>query len=359
VTVAAPITTRVTSYVYATGSALATQYVDVTPRVKGVLDSIEFQDGRRVHGPRKVNADDGGAKEVPGDLLFVIDPRPFAADRDKANADLSLNLANEKQAVLRLERLEDALKHDAIPELDVIQQRATVEQARAQVAASRAALAAAELQLEFAHIRAPVDGRISRTRVTVGNLVGDAPLATIVLDKPIYVYIPIADRDLLDIKKNGPVEGTPIEVGLANETGYPHAAKIDYVDPFVDSKTGTVTLRGVYGNDDEALLSGIFVRVRIALGQPHDALCVTERAIGSDQGQKYVLVVNAEKKVEYRNVKVGALQEGLRVIESGLRPGEDVVVNGLLRARPGSKVNTERADPPRPAAGAAVEVMKK
>ena len=132
-----------------------------------------------------------------------------------------------------------------------------------------------------------------------------------------------------------------MEIGLANETGYPHAAKIDYVDPYVDSKTGTITLRGLYGNDDEALLSGIFVRVRIALGQPHDALCVSERAIGSDQGQKYILVVNEKKVVEYRNVKVGALQEGLRVIEQGLSPGERVIVNGLLRARPGATVDAK------------------
>jgi RND family efflux transporter MFP subunit len=358
VTVAPPVLKKVTSYVYATGNALATQYVDVTPRVKGVLDSIEFKDGQRVRGPRKLPADDGSTQpgkaggggapstqtDVPGDLLFVIDPRPFAADRDKAKADLELNLASEKQAVLRLERLEDALKGDAIAELDVIQQRALVEQVHAQVASSRAALASAELQLEFAHIRAPVDGRISRTKVTVGNLVGDqAPLATIVLDKPIYVYIPIADRDLLEIRKNGPLDGTPIEIGLANETGYPHAGKIDYADPYVDSKTGTVTLRGVYANDDEALLSGIFVRVRIALGAPKDALCVSDRAIGADQGQKYVLVVNDKNVVEYRGVKVGAVQDGLRVIEEGLKPEERIVVNGILRARPGATVDPRTA----------------
>lgn len=344
-TVSTPIVKKITNYVYATGNALATQYVDVTPRVKGVLDSIEFKDGQRVKGPRKLPADDGGSgvREAPGDLLFVIDPRPFVADRDKAKADLELNLASEKQAVLRLGRLEDALKGDAIAELDVIQQRALVEQVHAQVASSRAMLASAELQLEFAHITAPVDGRISRTRVTIGNLVGDAPLATIVLDKPIYVYVPVADRDLLEIRKNGPPEGTPIEIGLANEPSYPHAGKIDYVDPYVDSKTGTVTLRGLYANDDEALLSGIFVRVRIALGAPKDALCVSERAIGADQGQKYVLVVNEKNVVEYRGVKVGSLQDGLRVIEEGLKPDERVIVNGILRARPGSTVDPKPA----------------
>jgi RND family efflux transporter MFP subunit len=354
VNVAMPIVRKVTSFSFATGNAQAMQQVDVTPRVRGFLDSINFKDGQRVKGPRHpaaaTDASNPDAKEVPGDLLFVIDPRPFVAMADKARADLALNIASEEQAVLRLERLEDALKGNAIPELDVIQQRAIVQQVKAQVASSRATLQAADLEVEFAHIRSPIDGIISRTKVTIGNVVGDMPLATIAQDKPIFVYFSIADGDLLDILKSHPglrkgTEAVPVEVGLANEPDtYPHQGHLDYVDPFVDPRTGTITVRGVFPNDDDALLPGIFCRVRVPLAVRTEAVLISERAIGTDQGQKYVLLANAENTVEYRRVRLGPIFEGLRVVDEGLKAEDRVIVNGLLRVRAGVKIDPKPGD---------------
>jgi RND family efflux transporter MFP subunit len=351
VTVALPVPQKVTTYVHATGNTQALQQVDVTPRVQGFLDEVDFKDGQRVKGPKKNAA---GALVAPGDPLFVIDPRPFVAAADKAKAALDVAVATEKQAEVRLGHLEEALKANAVPELDVIQQRALVEQEKAEVASARASCQAADLDVELAHIRAPIDGRISRARVTVGNLVGTGgePLATIIQDNPLAVYFSISERDLLDIRAGRPRPPTgtadkpaaertghvtPVQVSLANETGYPHAGHVDYSDPFVDPKTGTITVRGVLPNDDEALLPGLFVRVRLPLGEPKDALLITERAIGTDQGQKYVLVVDEKNVVQYRPVKVGAVSEGLRVVD-GLKPDDRVIVNGLLRVHAGVTV---------------------
>jgi RND family efflux transporter MFP subunit len=354
VTVATPIPKKVTNYVHGTGNTQALQSVEVTPRVQGFIDQIQFKDGQRVKGPHKSET---GA-DVPGDPLFVIDPRPFVAAADKARADLAVATATEKQSEFRLGRLEEALKGNAIAELDVIQQRALVDQQKAQVDSARATLAAADLQVDLAHIRAPIDGRISRTRVTVGNLVGTSSesLCTIIQDNPLAVYFSISERDLLDIRASQRLHPrpaatgekllpkvTPIEVSLANETGYPHTGRVDYADPFVDPKTGTITVRGILPNDDESLLPGLFVRVRVPMGEPQDALLVSERAISTDQGQKYVLIADEKNTVEYRPVKVGAVSEGLRVVE-GLKPTDRVIVNGLLRVRAGVVVDPKIED---------------
>jgi multidrug efflux system membrane fusion protein len=346
VTVALPVAQKVTNYVHATGNTQALQSVDIAPRVQGFLDQILFKDGQRVKGPRK---GENGAPDTPGDPLFVIDPRPFVAAADKAHAALDVAIATEKQSELRLAHLEEALKGNAVPELDVIQQRAVVEEQKAQVASARAALQAADLQVDLAHVRAPIDGRISRARVTVGNLVGtgNEPLATIIQDHPLAVYFSISERDLLDIRAMKPhpvsttakpARTTPIQVSLANETGYPHAGTVDYADPFVDPKTGTITVRGVLPNDDESLIPGLFVRVRLPIGEPQDALLVSERAIGTDQGQKFVLTVDEKNVVRYRPVKIGAVSEGLRVVD-GLKADDRVIVNGLLRVHAGVTVD--------------------
>ncbi len=365
VTIAMPVVKKAVAFVQATGMAQAMNRVDVVPQVKGLLDTIYFKDGQHVRGPHKPTPDDAGAspdgKEIPGDLLYLIDPRPFEAARDKAKADLDLAIAAELVAEKRLASLEEAYKGNAVAELDVLTQRATVEQAKAQVESQRATLQASELNVEWAHVRSPIDGVISRTRVTVGNLVGDGPLATIVQEKPIYVYFPIADRDYLEIIaahggiRNG-AEKVPLEVGLANEAGYVHKGFLDYEDPFVDSKTGTVTIRGVMPNEDGALIHGIFVRGRIPLAAQDEAVLVNERAVGTDQGQKYVLVVNKDNKVEYRAVTLGPPQDGLRVVATGLKADERVLVSGLLRVKTGAVVDPKLVE--MPVSGAAAVAKK-
>ena len=231
---------------------------------------------------------------------------------------------------------------------------------KASIQSAEAAVRDAQLNLEFTKITSPIDGRVSRTRITEGNLVqpgaNDATLlTTVVTTNPIYVYFNIDEHVLLQYQEMAFKTGQelhpnilkdlrfPVEIGLANENGFPHAGILDFADNKIDRNTGTLRVRGVFENAKEYLTPGLFVRVRTPFGVPHQALLVNERAIGTDQRQKYLLTVNKDNVVEYRPVKVGRLLDGMRVIESGLNPDDLVVVNGLQRARPGSTVQPKAA----------------
>jgi RND family efflux transporter MFP subunit len=350
VTVSLPELREITRFADYTGTTRAVEAVDVRARVQGFLQSIHFEPGDFVD---------------KGTLLFIIDPEPFEVALESAQAKLAGVRAQLELTKAELERREQALETRAISELEVIQTRAQRDQARADVRSAAAAVADARLDLDYAHVKAPIEGRVGRNLVDVGALVGagDATLlAQMVRYAPVHVYFNLSERDVLSLQKRSrslrDAEGvayddrepTPIHVGLADEEGYPHEGRVDYTGLRVDPETGTFEVRGVLPNDgppDEIMMPGLFVRVRIPVGREEQAMLVSQRALGADQGGRFVLVVGSEDVVEQRYVKVCPEIDGMAVIESGLRPDDRVVVKGVQRARPGAKVtpHTDGAAP--------------
>lgn len=352
VTVSQPQKRDVTEYVDFTGTTQAEKSVEIRARVEGFLQSIDFTPASMVK---------------KGDLLFVIDPKPFKAKLDQALADLATAKAQLQLADATLVRKERAFKQRAVSEVEVIQARAEKAKARAAIEAAKASVETAQINLGYTSIHAPIDGRISRNLVDVGNLVGSGQatlLTSIVKDDPIYVYFSIAENVLLQfIRKHREYEAAPdkmkdpvVYIGLANEKGYPHKGLADYIDNRVDPQTGTIQVRAVFPNSDHMLVPGLFARVRIPVDTLKDALLVPEQALGSDQGGRYLLVVNDQNTVEYRKVELGSKEGSMQVIKTGLKPEDRVIIKGLQRVRPGSKVKpvTEqagKASPAKPASG--------
>ncbi len=344
VTVARPEVRDVVRYSEYTGRTQAVEEVELRARVGGYLASIEFAPGDTVE---------------QGELLFVIDPRPFQIALEAAEAERASARAELARAQSQLEREEQALETRAISELEVIQSRATRDKAAASLRNAESAVADAELDLDFAYVKAPIAGRVSRNLVTVGNLIAEETvLAQMVRYDPMHVYFNVSERDVLAFQDRS-VErrrtsgedfesGTStFEMGLADEKGYPHQGYIDYAAPQVDPDTGTLELRGVLPNAgpfDDIVLPGLFVRVRVPVADVEGALLVEERAVGSDQSGRFVLVVNEQNVVEQRGVELGPLIDGRYVIDSGLRREDRVVVTGIQRARPGSTVAPEEAE---------------
>jgi RND family efflux transporter MFP subunit len=273
---------------------------------------------------------------------------------DIAKADLAVANAQLNLVEAKLVRMEQALKSNAISEVEVIEQRAAKEKAKADIEGVKASLEKAQLNLDYTHVAAPFDGQMSRNKVDVGALIepGSTLLATIVNDTSVYAYFNVSEADILMLRRSHPktaseaqtqpVPPIPVELGLMGEVGYPHVGHLDYAAPEVNRSTGTIEARAIFSNADEGLLGGLFARVRVPVSAPKPALMVTERAIGLDQGQRYVLVVNDKKVVEYRPVEAGILEQGLRVIHKGLKADDWVIVNGLQRVRPGLTVETQR-----------------
>lgn len=336
VAAAVPITRDVRDYVDFTGRTDAIESVDVRARVTGYLNKVVFPEGFEV---RK------------GDLLFEIDPRPFQAAYDQTLAQIKVRQADLTQRKSDFERGKALLPQNAIAESDYDQVVAQYGEAVASVAAAEAAAAGAKLNLDFATITSPIDGRTSKTDVTAGNLVNAdvTLLTTVVSQDPIYVYFDVDERTMLRVvrmqmkaKENLlKTKQVPLLMGVADEEGFPHTGYVNFADNALDSSTGTVTARGVFANPaSEAgvrlLRPGMFVRVRLPLGEPQKRVLVAERALATDQGRKYLLTVDERNVVQYRPVEVGPLQDdGLRVILSGLRADERVIVSGLqlVRAR--------------------------
>jgi RND family efflux transporter MFP subunit len=346
VTVATPVKKRVITAVHYTGTTRAVLSVNIRARVEGFLQKVHFQPDSRVK---------------KGQLLFTIDPRPFVVRLQNAQADLAVRRAELKLAEATVKRMESALAAKAVSEVSVLQAQANVAKARAQVDAARAGVNDARINLGYTRITSPIDGVINRNLKDVGNLVGAGEktlLATVVTIDPMYAYFTISERDVLRFREmnrkrrvvgessaDGSGGGSAvILLGLANEQGYPHRGVIDYSDTQVDSRTGTIQLRGRFPNPNKILLPGLFARVRIPLGE-QDALLVPEVALGADQAGRFLLVLNDKSEVERRTVVPGVLEDGLRVIEKGLRPSERVIVKGLQRVRPGlrARVVTDRA----------------
>ena len=353
VTVSQPIAKDVVEWDEYTGRLEVVQAVEIRARVNGYITQVNFKDG---------------AKVKKGDLLYVIDPRPYAAERDRTAAEVDRSRAQLELAKNDLARAERLLNSHFISEAEYDTRSKVVRQQEAALRSAEASLQVAKLNVEFTQVRAPIDGVISRTLKTVGNLVnsgnsGEATLLTYMgsID-PIYVYIDADEQSVLKYRRlareglresarYGPI---PMELELADEKNFPHKGFTDFVEPRLDPTTGTVKARGVFPNPDDQLSPGFFARVRVHGSGTYPALLVSDAAIGVDQEKKFVLVVNGDNMVEYRAVKPGPFIDGLRVIKQGLKPDEWVIVNGLQRVQPGVKVNPEKVDMASLAKGTAV-----
>jgi len=343
VTVMQPLQKEVTEHQEFTGVAQSIASVDIRARVQGFLQRMHFKEGDMV----KKDA-----------LLYVIEPNTYQAALDKAIADLASSKAQLDQAEIEYQRNLRLMKENASSDRELTTSKASRDSAKAAVAGAEASLESARINLGYCTIRAPISGRIGRTQVDVGNLVGAGEftlLTTIKQYDPIYAYFTLNERQLLRarklIRKNKldhlkGDEAIPLHLGLADEPSYPHEGHLDYGDPAVDAASGTILLRGIFPNPQPFLIiPGMFVRVRAPLGVRKMALLVSERAIGTDQRGQYLLVVNAENVVDYRSVTTGTTFDGMRVIEDGLKADEWVIVTGVQRARPGARVKPTREQP--------------
>jgi membrane fusion protein, multidrug efflux system len=336
VTVAQPVKRTVTDWDEFTGRFEAVEEVQVRARVGGFVTSVEFRDGAIVHA---------------GDLLYVIDPRPFEAVALQANGQLADARAKAELAKRDLDRGLSLVQTSAVSEQVVDQRRQALQAAHAAETVAEGALKAAQLNIEFTHVLAPVTGRVSRHLVSVGNLVqgseGTSTLLTSIVSlDPIYVYF---DMDEATYVRNSRLwfEGrrpssretpNPVQVTLVGETKPSHEGKMDFVDNRLDVSTGTLRGRAVIPNTDYSILPGQFGRVRLIGSSPYEALLVPDIAITTDQSRKIVFVVKEDDTVEAKPVVLGPLDEGLRVIREGLKPDDRVIVDGLQRARVGAKV---------------------
>ena len=343
VTVAKPVPKRIMEWDEFVGRLSSPKSVELRARVSGYLEKVHFKEGTEV-------------KE--GDLLFTIDPRPYQAIADRSQAELERAKTQAELAASEAKRAATLVASKAISAEDFEQKSKTQAEAMASVRAAAAALAAAKLDLEFTQVRAPIAGRVSDARVREGNLVigGDTNnatlLTTIVAVDPIHCFIDVDERSSLKYRQLyregkrasalfGEVEA---QMGLANEEGFPHKGVVDFVDNEISPTTGTIRCRAVFPNKDRLMSPGYFARVRVPGSGEYDALLVRDSALGSDQGRPFVFVVKEDGTAEYRTVVTGPLEDGLRVVKEGLKPGERIVINGLMAVKNGGKVNaTEEA----------------
>ncbi|MEP9378278.1 efflux RND transporter periplasmic adaptor subunit [Aquabacter sp. CN5-332] len=350
VTVAKPQIRTITDYDEYVGRFVAIDHVFVNARISGYLEKISFTDGQMV-------------KE--GDLLFTLDQRPYKIALDQAQANLTVAKANLDFATTDLERARTLIEDktsNAISKQAFDQRTQTQRTAAATVQAQEAAVAQAKLDLQFTELRAPVTGRIGDRRVSVGNYVlggtGASPtlLAVIVSQDPIYFEFTFDEASLLRYKRlmqGADVSGAPVELKLIDDKGWPNKGKMDFLNNVVDRETGTIRGRAIFDNKSDLFRPGMFGRVRLASSAPYQALTVPDTAIGSEQLQKFVYVVGPENAIQIHPVVLGPLDGDRRVIKSGLKADDVVVVNGLMRVRPGVKVTPQEEKPPAPAPGPA------
>lgn len=337
VDVVTPIKRPITRYLEATGNTAPIKSVDLVARVQGFLESINYKDGEFV-------------KE--GTTLFTIEPQTYKLKLDQAQAAQAGSEASVKQAEADFKRQSDLVQRQAVSQATLDTSTSARDNAQANLQQAQANTRIAEVNYGYTKVTAPFDGFVSAHLVSVGELVGASSptqLATIVALDPIYVNFTVNEQDVLRIRAEALKRGVtiaelrqlPVQVGLQTEQGYPHDGKLDYVAPTLNQSTGTLSVRGIFPNPDRQMLPGYFVRVRVPYDQQADALLVPDTAIGASQSGRYVLVVTGDNTVEQRNVQTGPLDGGLRVIESGLKADDHVVVGGLLRAIPGQKVDPQ------------------
>lgn len=340
VTVAHPIKQAVVEWDEYTGRLQAIDAVEVRARVSGYLQSIHFQDGGQVKA---------------GDLLFVIDPRPYEAVAARARAEQRLAEARLELARKDLTRAEFLVKSRAISQEEADTRRATVAQSEASAAAARAAVDAAALDVEFTRVTAPIGGRVSRHLVTEGNLIvgagaGTATLLTSIVSlDPVYCYFEVDEQAYLKYSRlnlsgqrpSSREVQNPVEIGTADEIDFPHRGWMDFVDNVLDPGTGTLQGRAIVPNPDRLLSPGQFVRLRLAGTGKYETILVPDEAIGTDQAQRFVWVIDAENKAQYRKITTGPLYEGRRIVREGLASEDRIVIAGLQRVRPGIVVAPE------------------
>jgi RND family efflux transporter MFP subunit len=349
-----PSVGEVTDYEDFTGRTVANKTIEIRARVTGYIDKINFKEleGRDVE---------------EGSVLFEIDPRPYEAEVARADANLLQATTRLKRVELDYERARKTVATRTITQEQFDQVAGDRAEAKAQVAIMQANLDLAKLNLAYCEVRAPISGRVSRTQLDQGNLVraDETVLATIVAMDPMYGYFELDERTLLRLRRSADERGAintrsensvPVKMALADEDGYPHDGIVNYFDNELDPSTGTMQARGIFKNADRMLAPGMFVRVRLPIGDPYRALLLSEQALGTDQGQKFVYVVDGQNKVQYRRVEVGRLQQGKRVVLGGIAEGDRVVVSGLQRVRPGIEVNARPASETAPVTGPASEM---
>jgi multidrug efflux system membrane fusion protein len=348
--VSQPVGREVTEYVDFTGQTDAVQAVDIRPRVTGYLVKMPFKEGADVKA---------------GDTLFVIDPRPYKAQLDQASGQVNLYQAQLKLAKTIYER-DQAINlrvPNSVSQEHIDQDRAAVEEADARVKAFEKNMEVFRLNKDFTNVTSPIDGHVSRYYLTLGNLVNQDQtlLTTVVSQDPMYAYFDVDEPTLLRLRRainQGKLhppqagEDPPVLMGLQGEDGFPHQGSVNFVNNQVNPTTGSISVRGVFPNPRppggiRLLSPGMFVRIRLPIGKPHPALLVIDRAIASDQGLKYVYVIDAKNEVQYRRVTTGPLQEdGLRVIVDGLKRDDWVVVGGLQQVSPRLRIQPERIPMP-------------
>jgi multidrug efflux system membrane fusion protein len=330
VDVATVVQKTITDWQTYSGRLEAVEKVDVRPLVSGTIVSVNFQDGALVK---------------KGDTLFVIDPRPYQAEVDHAAAQVAAAQARTGYTQSDWERAQRLITDNAIAKRDYDEKQNAAREASANLKAAQAALEAAQINLGYTKIVAPVAGRVSRAEITVGNVVNAgasaAPLTTLVSVSPIYASFDADEQTYLQyisqVKNDHKV---PVELGLANETGYSRTGLIQSVDNRLDTSSGTIRVRARFENTDGALVPGLYARVKVGGSQPHPALLIDDAAVGTDQDKKYVFVVDKDDHVVYREVQLGSLQGNLRVVKGGLKAEDRIVVNGTQRVRPGLQVRS-------------------
>ncbi|WP_321911471.1 efflux RND transporter periplasmic adaptor subunit [Paraburkholderia sp. J11-2] len=330
VDVAAVLNRTITDWQTYSGRMAAVEKVEIRPQVSGTIVSVNFRDGALVK---------------QGDTLFVIDPRPYQAAVDQAAAQLAAAQARTGYAQSDWERAQRLIGDNAIAKRDYDEKQNASREANANLKAAQAALEAAQINLGYTRIVAPVAGRVSRAEITVGNVVSAgaaaAPLTTLVSVSPIYAEFDADEQTYLDyISRMKDGSKVPVELGLANESGYSRTGTIESVDNRLDTTSGTIRVRARFDNADGALVPGLYARIKVGGSAPHPALLVDDAAIGTDQDKKFVYVVDNSGKIAYRTVQTGGQQGNLRVILDGLKAGDHVVVNGTQRVRPGIVVRS-------------------
>ena len=333
--VAQPLKKTVTRYLEATGNTAAVNTTTLVARVQGFIQAIKYNDGDLVKA---------------GDVLFVIEQKPYQLSLEQAEAGQASAQADTKKAQADYARQVDLAAKNIASQATLDQATASKDAAIAKQTQSEVDIEQAKLNLSYTEVKAPFDGIVTAREVSLGQLVGaggPTTLATIVQLDPIYVNFAISETDVQDIRSSMRAQGLtredmkkiPIEVGLQSEQGYPHKGTLDYAAPTITAATGTLLVRGVLPNENRSLLPGYFVRVRVPRAEQPNMLLVPDRVVGSDQSGRYVLVANKDNDLEQRKVVLGQQVGDLRVIDKGLQPDDRVVISGLMSVIPGQKID--------------------
>src|SRR5258708_4293154 len=326
-----------------TGELQAVNTVDVRPRVSGFIESVQFTEGARVS---------------KGQVLFQIDPRPFEIEIERLTAELKRAQSKLDYATAGHARAERLYAQNAIAREEYEQLTSAETEAAGDLGSLNAQLHAARLNLEYTHVRSPIDANVSRAVITSGNLVSNTNLlTTVVSDDPIYAYFDTDEATYLRFVRqergdrpsprgaagHGPSpSASPVFMGLVGEQGYPHQGLLDFIDNQVDARSSTIRVRAVFDNKDGRFTPGLFARIKLVVNDSYNAILIDERAVGNDLGKKFVLVLKADSTVEYRPVTLGTRIDGLRVVEEGLQPADTIVVNGLQHVMAGAKAAATR-----------------